>query len=156
MVKQGRVPQVGDREARVILGVASPGNVLHLVEVDRGRQLPLDAPETGRQSHHQDQGRPEPAQPEKHRWQPERWYTPAHFTLWTVALVSLPGQPVQLSSPAVLAPPDDQPVVAAPAAPTIARSGLSLAGLRRWESSAALLLISTVYSLIQGATQNII
>ena len=29
-------------------------------------------------------------------------------------------------------------------------------GLRRWESSAALLLISTVYSLVQGATQNII
>jgi hypothetical protein len=71
-----------------------------------------------------------------------------------MALVASPGQPVQLSSPAVLAPSDDRPAVSAPAAP--ARIGHPLAALRRWESSAALLLISTVYSLIQGATQNII
>jgi hypothetical protein len=68
--------------------------------------------------------------------------------------VTSPGRPVQLSSPAVLAPPDGHPVATVPAAPP--RSGHPLAALRRWEGSAALLLISTVYSLIQGSTQNII
>jgi hypothetical protein len=74
-----------------------------------------------------------------------------------VALVFTPGQPVQLSSPPVLAPRDDRPTVPTePARPARGRARFPLDGLRRWESSAALLLISTVYSLIQGATQNII
>ncbi|MCC7368567.1 MAG: hypothetical protein IT306_09100 [Chloroflexi bacterium] len=79
------------------------------------------------------------------------------------------GQPAPLASQTVVAAPDAEraaePAVDAPAdpaAPTDARasSGGRLATvwevLRRWESSFALLLISTVYSLIQGATQNII
>ncbi|HZO30189.1 MAG TPA: hypothetical protein VFH48_29805 [Chloroflexota bacterium] len=65
-----------------------------------------------------------------------------------------PGQSVQISTPPVLAPSDDQPAAPAPAAS--ARFASVWESLRRWESSAALLLISTVYSLIQGATQNII
>ena len=74
-----------------------------------------------------------------------------------MALVLTPGRSVQLTSSAVLAPPDDQPAPpVVPAGASRVRAGRVLDGLRRWESSAALLLISTVYSLIQGATQNII
>jgi hypothetical protein len=61
---------------------------------------------------------------------------------------------VQISSPPVLAPSDDRPAVHAPT--TRVRAVVSWDSLRRWESSVALLLISTVYSMIQGATQNII
>jgi hypothetical protein len=68
--------------------------------------------------------------------------------------VFTPGQPIQLSAPPVLAPRDDGPAVPTPTART--RGAFSLGSLRRWESSLALLLISTVLSLIQGATQNII
>jgi hypothetical protein len=64
------------------------------------------------------------------------------------------GRSVQLSPPPSLAPRDKEPPV--PGSPAPARSAFSLDSLRRWESSFALLLISTVYSLIQGATQNII
>jgi len=84
--------------------------------------------------------------------------------------VFTPGQPVQLSTPPVLAPGDGgrpatptsdatEPAVVTPDSHTPAarpRPAIPWAGLRRWESSVALLLISTVYSLIQGATQNII
>ena len=65
-----------------------------------------------------------------------------------------PGQPVQMSASPVLAPSDDRPAVPLPI--TRVRTAIPWDSLRRWESSVALLLISTVYSLIQGATQNII
>jgi hypothetical protein len=64
------------------------------------------------------------------------------------------GQPVQLSSPPVLAPSDDRPAGPAPAARI--RPAISWDSFRRWENAVALLLISTAYSLIQGATQSII
>jgi hypothetical protein len=64
------------------------------------------------------------------------------------------GQPVQLSSPPVLAPRDAEPAV--PEASPPARPATLWDAFRRWESSVALLLISTVFSAIQGATPNII
>jgi hypothetical protein len=51
-------------------------------------------------------------------------------------------------------PNDDR--AAPPALTARARSAISWSSLKRWESSLALLLISTVYSMIQGSTQNII
>ncbi|MGE3267441.1 MAG: hypothetical protein AB7P40_01745 [Chloroflexota bacterium] len=70
--------------------------------------------------------------------------------------MSTRGQPVQIAPPPVLAPRDDGRA----AAPTTPAAGawpaFAWAGLKRWESSFALLLISTVYSSIQGATQDII
>ena len=71
------------------------------------------------------------------------------------------GQPAQLSSQTVLAPRDAEPASesAAVTPDEPVRSGWPASAwesLRRWESSFALLLISTVYSMVQGATQNII
>ena len=74
------------------------------------------------------------------------------------------GQPAPLASQMVLAPSDAE-VTADPGVALADRArGADLGEvrpspweqLRRWESSFALLLISTVYSMIQGATQNII
>jgi len=90
-----------------------------------------------------------------------RWYTPSDFTVRIVAQVFTRGQPVQLSSPP--APPPSDDISAPPPLPVAdssderaARNARFMAGLRQWESALALLLISTVYSLIQGSTQNII
>jgi hypothetical protein len=71
------------------------------------------------------------------------------------------GQPAHISPQTVLAPPETGPAreqVTIVPADTVARGWPTSAweSLRRWESSFALLLISTVYSLIQGSTQNII
>ena len=71
------------------------------------------------------------------------------------------GHRAQHSSQTILAPPDAGPVselvphTAAPPA-NWGWPGAAWAQLRIWESSFALLLISTVYSMIQGSTQNII
>lgn len=65
-----------------------------------------------------------------------------------------PGQPSQLSQPRVLVPRGGHLPLTAPAR-WLRLTGW-LAGLRHWESSLALLLITVVYSTIQGATENII
>ena len=140
-------------------------DVLHLVEVERGRQLPLDAPEAGRQGRHQQHDRGQRRLSRKAAGgSPAVVHSVPTSTTGPWPWCLTPGQPVQLSSPAVLAPARRPPRPSAAPCPTAPRQPLGRrslgsafwAGLRRWESSVALLLISTVYSLIQGATQNII
>ena len=161
-MEEGWVAEIPDGGAGVVLRVACPGYILQLIKVEGGRQLPVYPPEPHEQRNAEHTKRPDAPKARKCGGPcAGRWYTPAHFTDRTPTPVFTSGHRAQHSSQTILAPPDAGPVselvphTAAPPA-NWGWPGAAWAQLRIWESSFALLLISTVYSMIQGSTQNII
>jgi hypothetical protein len=63
MMKERRVAEAHHLGVGVVSGIAGPADVLELVEVERCRQLPIDAPQASAQRKEQDDEQPDVGEP---------------------------------------------------------------------------------------------